>query len=287
MAKLWKQVRIVTVGELIFDYEDLDVEFDVKCTDDNKSDTATIRIYNLSETTKNKLQANQAVTIDAGYRELHGVIFAGIVESVSTNRSDNDIVTTITASPNNRAYTNTPINMQFKAGIKASEILKQLEKIVPFKIEVKELGKDTVYPNGKAFSNRLSNVISVLAKDTGTIARFTESTIELKKPGKAYSNVLKLGSEQGLVRVDKKEEKAEAEKEKKDIKKSKEENSNSKKKEKKNYSIEAFLVPLVKIGQLIEIESTLWNGKGVVKECNYTAGDASSFSVNAMLEVVE
>lgn len=103
MAKLWKQVRIVTVGGLIFDYEDLDVEFDVKCTDDNKSDTATIRIYNLSETTKNKIQANQAVTIDAGYRELHGVIFAGIVESVSTNRSDNDIVTTITASPNNRA----------------------------------------------------------------------------------------------------------------------------------------------------------------------------------------
>lgn len=285
MAKLWKQVRIITVGGLIFDYEDLDVEFDIKCTDDNKSDTATIRIYNLSETTKNKLQANQAVTIDAGYRELHGVIFAGIVESVSTNRSDNDIVTTVTASPNNRAYTNTPINIQFKAGIKASEILKQLEKIIPFKVDIKELGKDTTYPNGKAFSNRLSNVISVLAKDTGTIARFTDNTIELKKPGKAYSNVLKLGSEQGLVRVDKKEEKAEAEKEKKDSKKAKKENS--KKKEKPKYSIEAFLVPLVKIGQLIEVESTLWNGKGIVKECNYVAGDVSSFSVNAMLEVVE
>lgn len=282
MAKLWKQVRIITVGGLIFDYEDLDVEFDVKC---NKSDTATIRIYNLSETTKNKLQANQAVTIDAGYRELHGVIFAGIVESVSTNRSENDMVTTITASPNNRAYTNTPVNMQFKSGIKASEILKQLEKQVPFKIDIKELGKDTVYPNGKAFSNRLSNVVSVLAKDTGTIARFTDSTIEFKKPGKAYSNVLKLGSEQGLVRVDKKEEKAEAEKEKKDSKKAKKEKS--KNKEKPKYSIEAFLVPLVKIGQLIEVESTLWSGKGVVKECSYVAGDVSSFYVNAMLEVVE
>ena len=229
MAKLWKQVRIITVGGLIFDYEDLDVEFDIKCTDDNKSDTATIRIYNLSETTKNKIQANQAVTIDSGYRELHGVIFAGIVESVSTNRSDNDIVTTITASPNNRAYTNTPVNMQFKAGIKASEILKQLEKIIPFKVDIKELGKDTVYENGKAFSNRLSNVISVLAKDTGTIARFTDSTIEFKKPGKAYSNVLKLGSEQGLVRVDKKEEKAEAEKEKKIVKKQRRKTARKKK----------------------------------------------------------
>lgn len=175
--------------------------------------------------------------------------------------------------------------MQFKAGIKASEILKQLEKQVPFRIDVKELGKDTTYLNGKAFSNRLSNVISVLAKDTGCIARFTDSIIEFKKPGKAYSSVLKLGSEQGLVRVDKKEEKAEAEKEKKDSKKSKKENN--KKKGKPKYSIEAFLIPIVKIGQLIEIESTLWNGKGIVKECNYVAGDVSSFSVNAMLEVVE
>ena len=86
MAKLWKQVRVVTVGELVFDYEDIDVEFDVKCTDDNKSDIATIKIYNLSETTKNKIQANQIVNIDAGYRELHQSIFGGLVENIRTYR---------------------------------------------------------------------------------------------------------------------------------------------------------------------------------------------------------
>ena len=37
MAKLWKQVRVVTVGELIFDYEDIHVDFGALCTDDNKS----------------------------------------------------------------------------------------------------------------------------------------------------------------------------------------------------------------------------------------------------------
>lgn len=277
MAKLWKQVRVVTVGELVFDYEDIDVEFDVKCTDDNKSDTATIKIYNLSETTKNKLQANQIVNIDAGYRELHQSIFGGLVESIRTYRDGNDLVTVIVASPNNRAYTNTAVNVQFKAGVKASEILKQLEKSIPFKIDIKELAKDTVYPNGKVFSNRLSNVVSILAKDTGTIARFTDTTIEFKVPGKAYSTTLKLGSEQGLIRVEKQEEKAEVKKDKKE---------NKKKQEKQKYTIEAFLVPLVKIGQKLQIESSVWNGEGIVKECTYTAGDVETFSVNAILEVL-
>ena len=249
----------------------------VKCTDDNKSDTATIKIYNLSETTKNKLQTNQIVNIDGGYRELHQSIFGGFVESIRTYRDGNDLVTVIVASPNNRAYTNTAVNVQFKAGIKASEILKQLEKSIPFKIDVKELAKDTVYPNGKVFSNRLSNVVSILAKDTGTIARFTDTTIEFKVPGKAYSTTLKLGSEQGLIRVEKQEEKAEVKKDKKE---------NKKKQEKQKYTIEAFLVPLVKIGQKLQIESSVWNGEGIVKECTYTAGDVETFSVNAILEVL-
>lgn len=275
MAKLWKQIRIATIGELIFDYENIDIEFEVRCTDDNKPDTATIRIYNLSETTKNKIEVNQVVNIDAGYRELHQTIFGGLVESIRTYRDGNDLVTIIEASSNNRAYTNTIVNVQFASGISASEILKQLEKTIPFKIEIKELGKDTIYPNGKVFSNRLSNIIPILAKDTGTIARFTDGIIEFKKAGKSYSTSLKMTSEQGLIRVEKKEEKAEAKKDDK-----------ATKKEKQKYNIEAFLVPLVKIGQQLEVESMEWTGTGIVKECTYVAGDITSFTVNAVVEVI-
>lgn len=275
MARLWKQFRVVTIGDLVFDYEDLDVEFDIKCTDDNKSDLGTIKLYNLSETTKNKLEANQTVNVDAGYRELHETIFAGILESIRTYRDENDLVTVIEASPNNRAYTNTIVNVQFAKGITAEQVLKQLEKVIPFKIDIKELAKDTVYTNGKVFSNRLSNIIPVLARDTGTIARFANGIIEFKLPNKSYSTSLKLGSEQGLIRVEKKEEKAEVKKEEK-----------TSRKEKQKYNIEAFLVPLVKVGQHLEIESTAFTGSGIVKECNYVAQDINTFSVYATIEVI-
>ncbi len=289
--KLWKQVRKITIGSLLFDFEDIDIDFDIKCTDDNKSDVAKIKIYNLSETTKQKLQQNQDVSITAGYEELNGVIFNGIVESVLHSREESDIVTMITATPNNRAYTNTIINRQFKAGIKASEVIKQLEKMCNFKMDIKELVKDTVYPNGKVFSNRLSNVISVLAKDTGTIARFTNTTIEFKAPNKSYSSVLKLSGEQGLIRIEKKQEQSQK-KEREDNKKTEKKKQSKSKKDEKGqgkdkYDIEALLVPIIKIGQLLEIESTLWKGQGIVKECSYVASGLETFVVNATIEEVK
>lgn len=285
--KLWKQVRLITIGEIIFDYDELDVEFEVKCTDDNKSDLATIKLYNLSDTTLQKLKLNQDVSIDAGYRDIHGVIFNGIVESISTSRDENDFITTIEATPNNRAYANTIINRQFKAGIKASEVIKQIETMCNFTMDIKELGKDTVYPNGKVFSGRLSNVIPILARDTGTICRFTNTTIEFKLPNKAYSSVLHLGGEQGLIRIDKKMDKA-------DIKEKNDKSTNKKAKKdnskvtsnKAKFDIECLLIPLIKIGQLLEIESTLFKGQVVVKECNFVASGLESFTVSASVEVV-
>lgn len=286
MMKLWKQVRLITIGEIVFDYNELDVEFEVKCTDDNKSDLATIKLYNLSDTTLQKLKLNQDVSIDAGYRDIHGVIFNGVVESISTSRDENDFITTIEATPNNRAYANTIINRQFKAGIKASEVIKQIGTMCNFTMDIKELGKDTVYPNGKVFSGRLSNVIPILARDTGTICRFTNTTIEFKLPNKAYSSVLHLGGEQGLIRIDKKMDKADIKEKKGPQAESKNKSNVDKKISKSKFDIECLLIPLIKIGQLLEIESTLFKGQVIVKECNFVASGLESFTVSASVEVV-
>ena len=157
-------------------------------------------------------------------------------------------------------------------------------------MDIKELGKDTVYPNGKVFSGRLSNVIPILARDTGTISRFTNTSIEFKLPNKVYSSVIHLGGEQGLIRVDKKMDKAEIKKDEKKASK----NSKSKKKGnnktsgkgKQKFDIECLLIPLIKIGQLLEIESTTFKGKVVVKECDFSASGLETFSAMATVEVV-
>lgn len=293
--ELFKQVRQVTIDKLLFDFEELDIEFNIKCTSDNKSDVATIDIYNLTDETKNKLKKGQFVSINAGYRELQGTIFNGVVDSVRSYRSENDIVTTITATPNNFLYANTIVNTQFKAGITARQILDTLNKQTAFNIDIKGLGKNITYPNGKVFSNRLPNVISVLAKDTNSNVRVENSTIIFTEKGKIYSTVINLGAENGLVRVEKHEEKTDIngkndiEVKTKENKKGEKvaENQNKQDKSKKaTYTIECFLIPIVRIGQVLNINSTFFTGKLVVKEVEYTAKDINTFSAICKCEVV-
>lgn len=97
--KLFKQVRKLTVDKILIDFDKLDFEFNVNCTSDNKSDVATFTIYNLSETTKKALKKGQNVSLTAGYEELQGIIFNGVVENIIHRRLENDIATIIYASP--------------------------------------------------------------------------------------------------------------------------------------------------------------------------------------------
>ncbi|MDY4011394.1 MAG: hypothetical protein SOY60_06980 [Fusobacterium gastrosuis] len=271
--KLFKQVRKLMIDKILIDFDKLDFEFNVQCSDDNKSDIATFTIYNLSETTKKALKKGQVVSLTAGYEELQGVIFNGVVEEVLHKRLDNDIATIIYATPNNYLYTNTIVNKQFKAGITARDILSLLSKEIPFKIDVKGLGKNTNYPNGKAFSNRLSNVIDVIAKDTNSRARLTNNTIEFTEKDKVYSSIIKLNATNGLVRCEKQD--------------SKKDEKNEKKQEKEKYNLECLLIPIIQINQLLEIESYEYTGKLKVKELTYNATDINTFSVVATCEVVK
>lgn len=274
--KLFKQVRKLTVDKILIDFDKLDFEFNVNCTSDNKSDVATFTIYNLSETTKKALKKGQNVSLTAGYEELQGIIFNGVVENIIHRRLENDIATIIYASPNNRLYTNTVINKQFKAGIKARDVLNLISKEIAFKIEIKGLGKDTVYPNGKAFSNRLSKVMEIIARDTNSRVRLFNNTIEFTEKNKTYSTVIKLNSENGLVRCEKQEDKIQEDKKEK-----------VKDKEKVKYNLECLLIPIIQINQILEVESYEFKGKLIVREISYNATDINTFSAVATCEVVE
>ena len=268
--QLFGQIRKVIISDMIFDYSQFDIDFDIKEEEKNKATIATVIIYNLSEETKLKIRKGLDITVMAGYEEMNGVIFNGVIDLDTTTRDGADFATKIIATQNNRQYTNTIINRQFKAGIKASEIMKQLESISNYTVIIRELAKDTNYPSGKAFSNRLSNVVNILARDTGTIAVFTNDTIEFKLPNKAYTDILTLGAKQGLISVARKEQ------------------ANDKKDSKvEMYEIESFLVPIIKIGQLLQIESTTYTGKAKVKKCNYIASGEDTHIVHALVEVVE
>ncbi|MCQ9626911.1 hypothetical protein HS141_08075 [Cetobacterium somerae] len=262
---MFRQVRKITVDELVFDFEDLDIEFEIDLKDSLDSDIARVYIYNLSSETKEKIKKNQGITIEAGYVGNSGVVYSGTVDKISHDPEECDIKTTLVCTPSNNLFTNTLINVQFNTGIKASEILKKLETMIPYKINVLEVPKDVVYKSGKAFSHRLSSVIKVICDDINATGTFEKNNITIKAPGKTYTSTIKVGSENGLVSIQK---------------------SNSEKKE-GIFIMETLIFPELSLNQVVEVESIYFPGKYIIRELNYSAKDINTFTAISTLEVVK
>lgn len=261
---MYGQVRKITIGDKVFDYAELDIEFEVKLKDDLNSDIATISIYNLSKTTLESLKKGDGVVVEAGYIDNSGIIYNGSVDDIRTELDGVDYKTTIIATPSNNLFTTILVNVQFNSGIRASEILKKLESNIPYKIKILDIPHDIIYKKGKALSTRLSNAIKILCKDIGAIGRFEKNTIIIKAPNKTYTNHIRLGSENGLISIKKTENK-----DKKQV-----------------YILESILNPQLILNQVVEVDSIEHKGKYQVKEIVYKAGDVNSFTASCVMEVV-
>lgn len=263
--ELWQQVREVKIGEMLFKFDDLDIDFEITKTNDTKTNQAVIFLYNLAETTKEKIKKGLLCTVRDGYKNYNKVSFNGIVDKVNTYRDGEDFVTRIIATPSNVAFTNTAINVQFKVNIRPSEILKTLNSITPYTIEIMDLPKDTPYPGGKIFSNRLSKVIEILGRDTGAKVNVDENRIYFKQPSKAYSKAIRIGTEEGLINIEKLEDKT----------------------NKERYLIETLMIPDIVEDAILEIDSKYYPGTYRVVELTRSAQGLEEFSVYAVAEVVK
>lgn len=262
---MFRQVRKITIDELIFDFEELDIEFEIDLKDNLNSDIAKVYIYNLSKETKEKLKKNQGITIETGYVGNSGIIYSGTVDKIFHEPDEFDIKTTLICTPSNNLFTNTLVNIQFNKGIKASEILRKLETIIPYKIKILEIPHDVIYMSGKAFSHRLSSVIKIICDDIRATGTFEKNNIIIKAPGKAYTSVIKVGSENGLISISKQDgEKVE-----------------------NKYIMETLIFPELTLNQTIEVDSIYLPGKYIIREINYIAKDINTFIATSILEVMK
>jgi len=168
-------VKIQTDG-LTIDNE-LDIEFTVPFDDDTEANEAEIIIYNLSKTTIGKLKANKEITITAGYGTDTGVIFSGAISTVKTRWSGQDKVTTITAVDDVKLEERDIDSISFKAGVKASYILKTLVGKLGLPIAVFKTKKDHTYPEAVTVSGGLMNNIKQYAEVCGVSAYINKRKI--------------------------------------------------------------------------------------------------------------
>lgn len=135
-------------SNLMNNYEGFDMEFDIPFDDDTVANEAEFIIYNLSDSTVNKLKVGQSIVMSAGYGEGGsdtGVIFDGFISKVKTVREGCDRVTTIYALDDVKYTPQMMKEKTYASGVKASTILKDLLGKLGLPIEVFKPQRDHTY----------------------------------------------------------------------------------------------------------------------------------------------
>lgn len=221
---LYGRVIKVTVelpqGTLEFTNDNLEVRFEINFDDDAKPNTNNVQIFNLTDTTINKLKKNQNITVIAGYKADYGVLNSGKITKVLTKYNGVDKVTTITfkegtdysgikvtsnvADPakkyfvkkryklkkpiktttidkNGRKHTVTTkyktvkvpkykkqtMQITFKNGTTAKQIITRLTSILGIKLAEFNLPNNKIYKSGYKVTGVIENNLEQVVKDCG------------------------------------------------------------------------------------------------------------------------
>lgn len=177
-GQFWREVKI-QVGKLTLTNE-LDIEFTVPFDDNTEADEAEIKIYNLSKQTISQLKTEEEITIEAGYNGDTGVIFAGVISKVKTVWSGRDKITTINASDDMKMSDKDIESISFKAGVKASYVLKTLVSKLNLPIAVFKVRYDHTYTEAVTVSGDLLSAIDQYAEVCGVSAYINKRKVYVR-----------------------------------------------------------------------------------------------------------
>ena len=146
---------------------ELDFEFNVPFDDDTEANEAEIKVYNLSDATIKSLNWNDNITIEAGYTNDTGLIFDGYISSVRTKWEGVDKITTIKALDDNDLKERDIVERTYKAGTKASYILKDLIGMLKLPLAVFNIRRDYTYKDEQKVSGGIMDNIRKYAEVCG------------------------------------------------------------------------------------------------------------------------
>ena len=164
---MFGRVLIVETGGMKLNADELDIECTIPFDDDTEANEAEIVIYNLSKTTIQALKYNNPISITAGYKGDTGVIFNGFISKVATKVERVDKVTTIKAIDDMNLMERDIVEIAYKAGTKASYILKDLIGKIKLPLADFKVRRDHVYKDATNVSGGLMDNIKRYAEVCG------------------------------------------------------------------------------------------------------------------------
>lgn len=204
---LFKRIAELIVGQSGKDgisIKDLRFSFSIEKTLNETLNTSTIRIYNLSPSSRKLVESpNNAVILKAGYELDKGAvtIFVGIVRRSLTVREGPDWVTELELDDGLIAYRDSKFTTTFQPGASGIAVMRQVAD--QFGLPIMKLPDDLtdkVYPKGFAFVGRVRDAMNKVCNYLGCEWSIQNQEIQiLKKGGGRERTALVLSQDTGMV----------------------------------------------------------------------------------------
>lgn len=113
---------------------DLKIGFSITKGISSTQNSAQIKIWNLSQSSRNSLGKElDDITLEAGYLPANGggnvsIIFKGQIRDVEHTRDGADIITTLSCGEGDKAFRNSMISKTYKAGTPTKDVLEDIYK---------------------------------------------------------------------------------------------------------------------------------------------------------------
>lgn len=180
MSTLFGRFAEVVGATIKTNSDNLTIQFEVPFDDDTDPNESKIEIYNLTDNTINSIKRKSPIALNAGYQSDKGVILSGFVSKVITTRSGTDKKTTIYVLDSAPIDEKKTITKSYKAGIKSSQILKDLAAALKLSIGSIVLPSDKSYPKGYSIKGEILEAMKKVAKDCGAIVYINKSKVFIR-----------------------------------------------------------------------------------------------------------
>lgn len=195
-------------GDQGLDFKDFRVRFSVIQKTIQTPNTADVRIYNLSDKTKNVLKQGgefSRLRVSAGYPGAFGLIFDGTIVQVKSGReTPTDTFLDLIAADGDIAYNFATVNTSLAAGASAKDVLAALAKSMePHGVTMGYAPDDlkaNTSPRGRALFGMTRDHLRTLAQDNDCEWSIQNGKLTLVKNGKSLPDpALVLSSETGMI----------------------------------------------------------------------------------------
>jgi len=196
-----QRIELYLPNDKVIKYPGLNIEFEINFNAESNGNTGHIRLFNLADKTIQKLKKDTTFLLKAGYKGDVGTLLPGIINNCSTRWNGTEKMTEVVIGDATKEWLNSTINRTWRAGIRASQVAKDLINELPLEIGDLQITKDKTYSKGKTFSTTIQKALNEIKNDLGLKLHVSRGRVYLRPEGKGTRQIVKLNSETGLIAI--------------------------------------------------------------------------------------